>query len=292
MHDTDGGSAPLHMESARASDAALARALALVRYLRLKCPWDARQDSRSLRPYLLEEAHETAEAIMAADDDALRVELGDLLLNIAFQIALGEERGSFGVEEVVAALETKMRDRHPHVYGDAEQPPDWERLKAEERSRRGRAEDAFAGVPAALEPLDRAMRVQERAAGLNFDWPDVAGALAKVGEEVAELERELADPRSVGRGDPAARERIEDEVGDLLFAAVNVARLAGFHPSPALTTASAKFERRFTRLLELARRTGLDVQAASLAELEELWQRAKKPVDGSGTAAGDEGSAD
>jgi MazG family protein len=274
LDDIDGGSEPLHMENERVSDAALARALALVRYLRLHCPWDARQDARSLRPYLLEEAHETAEAIMAGDDDGLRAELGDLLLNVAFQIVLGEERGSFGAEDVVHALEKKMRDRHPHVYGDAEHPPDWERLKAEERRRRGDDADAFAGLPAGLEPLDRAMRVQERAAGLNFDWPNVGGALDKIREEIAELERELEVTRD-GAGEPARRERIEDEAGDLLFAAVNVARLAGVHASLALTTANAKFERRFARLLEMAGQEGLDVHSARLDELEALWQRAK-----------------
>jgi len=262
------------MESGRVSDAALARALALVRYLRLHCPWDARQDARSLRPYLLEEAHETAEAIMAGDDEGLRSELGDLLLNIAFQIVLGEERGSFGAEDVVLALEEKMRDRHPHVYGDAEHPPDWERLKAEERGRRRDDGGAFDGVPTGLEPLDRAMRVQERAAGLNFDWPDVGGAIEKIREEIVELEQEL-ESIGGGAGGPAERERIEDEVGDLLFAAVNVARLAGIHASLALTTANAKFEGRFARLLELAGEEGVDVRAADLDELEALWQRAK-----------------
>ncbi len=274
MDDIEGGSRPPHLDSGRVSDAALRRALALLRYLRLYCPWAARQDARSLRPYLLEEAHEAAEAIMAGNDDALKAELGDLLLNIAFQIVLGEERGSFDATGVVDALEAKMRDRHPHVYGDAEHQPDWERLKAEERERRGDGEDAFAGVPVGLEPLDRAMRVQERAAGLNFDWPDVGGAVEKVREEIAELEHELDAARD-GAGNPAARERIEDEVGDLLFAAVNVARLAGVHASLALTTANAKFERRFAWLLELAAGEGLDVLGADLDQLEALWQRAK-----------------
>ena len=262
------------MESGRVSDTALARAMALVRYLRLHCPWDARQDARSLRPYLLEEAHETAEAIMAGDEDGLRAELGDLLLNIAFQIVLAEERGSFGAEDVVHALELKMRDRHPHVYGDAKHAPDWERLKAKERGRRGDDRDPFSGVPAGLEPLDRAMRVQERAAGLNFDWPNVGGAIDKIREEIAELENELEGCRD-GAGDLSERERIEDEAGDLLFAAVNVARLAGVHASLALTAANAKFERRFARLLEMAAEQGLDVHGAGLDELEALWQRAK-----------------
>ena len=168
LQDPTGALDPPHLSRAEPGDSLLGRSLALVRFLRERCPWDARQDPRSLRPYLLEEAHEVADAIAAEDDDALPGELGDLLLNVAFQIVLAEEREAFESRDVLERLESKMRDRHPHIYGDAESPPDWEALKAELRAGHGeRTEpdaDVFEGVPMALEPLSRALRVQDRMA--------------------------------------------------------------------------------------------------------------------------------
>ncbi len=318
----------LHLSFAGAGDETLGRALALVRLLRERCPWDARQTPESLRPYLLEEAHETAEAIGAGGEDELATELGDLLLNLAFQVVLAEERGSFTAGNVVARLEEKMRRRHPHVYGTAEEPPDWEALKAREReageSAIDREEagsdsptvevsasaDPFAGVPETLEPLARGFRLQQRAAAYGFDWEDVAGPLAKVREELGELEEEL-DTRArterggtppppavgeVGPGRPEAASaagegpsepdaggrlpgppdpRLEEEVGDLLFAAVNLARRAGVHPSNALVAANRKFAGRFRRLLALAAARGIDPDAATLGELDRLWDEVK-----------------
>jgi ATP diphosphatase len=300
------GDEPLHAAYGRPGDAALARSLALVRLLRERCPWDARQTPRSLRPYLLEEAHETAQAVAEGDDEALATELGDLLLNVAFQIVLAEERGAFAGGDVVSRLEEKMRRRHPHVYGDAEEPPDWEALKAAERQDEmaakepgdaevpgeppaGRAggADPFAGVPAELEPLARGFRLQQRAAVVGFDWDDVAGPLAKVREELEELETELVGHarggaptggRLPGPPDP----RLEEEVGDLLFAAVNLARRAGVHPSNALTVANRKFEERFWALLSLAEERGTDPASASLAELDALWEDVKSGEPGRG----------
>ena len=296
MHDFDKSSEPLlHADRGAATDPSLGRALALVRFLRDRCPWDARQDPASLRPYLLEEAHEVAEAIVAQDDRALVAELGDLLLNLAFQIVLAEERGAFDAEEVVSRLETKMRARHPHIYGSAESPPDWEELKAEERA--GRAgdseqtseeEDPFAGVPAGLEPLSRAFRVQERVAAAGFDWPDHRGPLRKVHEEAEELLAVLESPTRAGPTSPVADEedapipghsldpRVEEEVGDLLFAAVNASRLSGAHPSNALLRAIAKFERRCREVWRLARERGLDPGEASLEQLDALWDETKR----------------
>jgi len=266
--------APPHLVRAVATDAALGRSLALVRFLRERCPWDAKQTPATLLPYLLEEAHEVADAIRDADDRELARELGDLLLNVAFQVVLGEERGSFDAADVVRELETKMRDRHPHVYGDAEEAPDWEELKARDRAdRAGAARDAdpFDGIASGLEPLSRALRLQDRAAALNFDWPDVSGALEKLREETEELRSALqSDPQAVG-----AAERVEDELGDLLFAAVNVARLAGLHPATALERASAKFAARFRALLDLARQRGIDPAASSLETLDGLWDEVK-----------------
>jgi MazG family protein len=271
-----------HLARACSGDTSLGRSLALVRYLRSGCDWDAKQTPDTLRPYLLEEAHEVAEAIRGGDDAELADELGDLLLNLAFQVVLAEERGAFAAESVVEGLERKMIERHPHLYGEAEDPPDWEELKAQLRARAAErpapGEDAksdpFAGVPGGLEPLSRALRLQDRAAARGFDWPDTGGALEKLREEIAELESELG-PRSPAMADEACAERIQDELGDLIFAAVNVARLAGAHPSVALDRASAKFEKRFRDLLRLAEERGIDPDEADLATLDRLWDEVK-----------------
>ncbi len=270
-----------HMERSLAGDASLGRSLAQVRYLRDHCDWDARQTPDTLRPYLLEEAHEVADAIVGGRDEELRQELGDLLLNVAFQIVLAEERGGFDAEGVVGEMERKMRDRHPHVYGEASEAPDWERMKAEQRERESAAAEApdeatdpFSGLPAGLEPLSRSLRMQDRAAGLNFDWPSVWGAFEKLEEELDELRGSLE--RDPGRdGGSAADPAVEDELGDLLFAAVNVARLAGIHPTRALERSAAKFASRFRAMLDLADSEGLNPREASLEDLDELWERVK-----------------
>lgn len=289
--------APDHAARARAGDELLGRVLALVRHLRTHCTWDARQTPRSLRPYLLEEAHETADAVLAGDDDELSGELGDLLLNVAFQVVLAEERGAFDGPAVVRRLEAKMRDRHPHVYGDAEEAPDWERLKARERAEAdreravadrakgapGEAADEggappspLAGIPDGLEPVSRSLRVQQRAAAVGFDWPDASGALDKLAEEIGEL-RELAAGRATGGTVPDPE--VEEEVGDLLFAAVNVARLSGVHPSAALARATRKFEARFAELTRRAGERSVDLGEASLEEMEALWREVKADED-------------
>lgn len=268
------------MQRARDGDETLARALALVRYLREHCDWDARQTPASLLPYLLEEAHEVADTVRRGDDADLPGELGDLLLNLAFQVVLAEERGAFGATDVIDELEAKMVARHPHVYGDAQEAPDWETLKAEERAATdapGSENDPLAGIPAGLEPLSRALRLQERAAGVGFDWPDAAGAIDKLREEIGELETLLGDtrpasPSSAGRPPESA---VAEEAGDLLFAAVNVCRLAGVHPLPALDAANAKFSRRFRALLAHARHRGLDVRSAGLEALDGIWDEVK-----------------
>ncbi len=272
----DEGSTPLHAVRAQAGDAALGRALALVRLLRERCPWDARQTPQSLRPYVLEEAHEVAEAIEAGDDGGLRDELGDLLLNVAFQIVLAEERGAFDAESVVEALESKMEARHPHVYGDAASPPDWEAMKARERAGdgdAGRDGDPFAGVAGGLDPLSRAARVQERMAGLGFDWDDLAGPLAKVREEAEELALVATADAGTRIGD--ASSAVEREAGDLLFAAVNAARRAGAHPANALQTAVRTFERRCRLMLAIARERGIDAASADLETLDAIWDEVK-----------------
>lgn len=278
--DPDGSDPPDHAARSRSGDELLGRALALVRHLREHCPWDARQTAESLRPYLLEEAHEAADAVLGGDADELAGELGDLLLNLAFQIVVAEEAGSFDAPEVVGRLEAKMRARHPHVYGDAEEPPDWEAAKADERRSADPVRDPFGDLPEGLDPLSRSLRVQQRAAATGFDWPEVRGAVAKLREEIGELEELLA---SGGDAEDRARAggtvpggRVEEEVGDLLFAAVSVARLAGPHPETALAAANRKFERRFAGLLRRARERDLDPGSASLEELEALWREGKE----------------
>lgn len=292
MHDSRNDSerpidAPLHTARSLPEDAVLGRALALVRFLRERCPWDARQDPRSLRPYLLEEAHEVADAINSADDASLQGELGDLLLNLAFQIVLGEERQAFDAPSVVERMEAKMEARHPHIYGDAEEPPDWEALKALERpGRAATSGDPFLGIPAALEPLSRALRVQDRMAALGFDWEDVSGPLAKVREETEEVAARLEEAadttvEDAADEDPeeaadAAREGLAEELGDLLFAVVNLARLARVHPSDALLRAIAKFEDRSRAIRRKAAERGLEWEGATLEELDALWDETKR----------------
>lgn len=269
----DDSARAVHLERCREADRALERSLGLVRLLRDRCPWDAKQTPTSLVPYLLEEAHEVADAIRSRDDSGLPGELGDLLLNVAFQVVLAEERGAFDAEIVVAALERKMVDRHPHVYGDAETAPDWESMKAKERNGDSDESDPFSGVSAGLEPLSRAARIQDRAAGRGFDWPDATGAFEKLREEVDEL-APFISARIKSEGEERAR--LEEEAGDVLFAAINVCRLTGVHPMTALDAATDKFADRFRRLVERAEAAGISVDDSSLEELDRLWEAVKR----------------
>jgi len=261
-----------HSSRALAADATLGRSLALVRFLRARCPWDAKQTPESLLPYLLEEAHEVVDAVRKSDDAELPGELGDLLLNVAFQIVLAEERQAFEAEDVVRALEEKMRDRHPHVYGDADEAPDWEGMKAKQRAAAtdGHTEP-FAGIAEGIEPLSRAIRVQERAAGVGFDWPDVSGAFEKLREEMDELEPLLEADANAER----LMERLAEEAGDVLFSAVNVCRLAGLHPMTVLEDATDKFTDRFRRLAARAQQEGVLIEQSSLETLDRLWDAVK-----------------
>ena len=251
-------------------DSALGRALGLVRDLRQRCPWDRAQNPQTLRPYLVEEALELDQAIQTDDPDAMRDELGDLLLHLAFQIVIAEERSQFNAEVVTRGLEEKMWRRHPHLFGDGRvslsDHAGWELAKRRE-PRSGGKRGTLAGLPPTLPPLLMAYRLQERAAGIGFDWPDATGPLAKVKEETAELEKEQ------GAG---SREQVEEELGDLLFAAVNLARKLGIEPNQALERANAKFQRRFEGVEALAEERGLEMGRATLEELDKLWDEVKK----------------
>src|SRR5574341_351862 len=247
-------------------DSALGRALPLVRDLRQRCPWDRGQTPETLRPYLVEEVLELDQAIRVGDPLGLRDELGDLLLHLAFQIVIAEERSQFNAETVTHHLEQKMKRRHPHLYEGAltDDHGTWERNKRRER---GEGRGTLSGLPAALPPLLMAYRMQERAAGVGFDWADETGALEKVKEETAELQR-------VARSDK--RDAIEDEVGDLLFAVVNLARKLGVEPGQALERANEKFRRRFADVERLADERGLELGRTSLEELDRLWDEVKR----------------
>jgi nucleoside triphosphate diphosphatase len=207
------------------------------------------------------------EAIDLGDEVGLRDELGDLLLNLAFQVVLAEEREVFDRHAVVLGLEAKMRRRHPHLYGLGDEEP-WESVKARERPEApSPAGPLLDDLPPDSEPLQRAHRIQARVAGVGFDWPDARGAWAKLREEVEEVGAELE------AGDASA---LEEELGDLLFAVVNVARLSGVHAPTALATANAKFVRRFGRIERLAAEQGVDMATAGLARLDELWEEVKR----------------
>ena len=245
----------------------LDRAVELVRFLRGECPWDRDQTAQSLVPHLLEEAHEVVDAIRESQDDNLEGELGDLLLNLSFQIVLGEERAAFTAASIVERLENKMWDRHPHLFGLGERE-DWEVLKAREREEKFGEERAsvLGGIPAGLDPLHKAHRIQDRVSGVGFDWADATGALDKVQEEVAEVREALAHD-----GSP----HLEEELGDLLFAVVNLVRLARSHSATALEHANRKFSRRFERLEEMATELDISIQDATLDVLDAIWDEVK-----------------
>jgi MazG family protein len=248
--------------------------LSLMRDLRRRCEWDAAQTHESLRPYLIEEAYEVDDAIRAGNDKLLREELGDLLLQVLFHSVVAEERGAFDFHDVAETFITKMKGRHPHLYGDGARQP-WERMKAKKR------ESIVDGLPADLPSLHRAFRLQDRAAGVGFDWPDVRGPIEKVKEELEEVTEEIAaHPDLASRtATPNYDEhhvRLEDELGDLLFAVVNLCRKAGVHPALALDRANVKFARRFKNVEKLAAERGIKVGQASLEELDRIWDEVKK----------------
>lgn len=248
-------------------NSALGRAMAMVADLRRRCPWDRVQTRETLRPYLLEEVHELAAAVGERDPAAIRAEVSDLLLHLAWQLVLAEESREFTPDDVAADLVRKMRRRHPHLFelGPRES---WESLKRRER-RPGHG--TLDGLPPTLPDLLMAYRLQARAASVGFDWPDVEGPLAKVREEITEIETEWR----AESGTPASMARVEEEIGDLLFSVVNLARKLGVQPGPALEGANRKFQKRFGRVEELAAARGIEVDRAGLDQLDRLWDEVK-----------------
>ena len=238
------------------------------------CPWDLEQDFSTIAPYTIEEAYEVADAIEREDWDELRSELGDFLFQVVFYAQMACEKGYFDFDEVVDGITEKMRRRHPHVFGDAEERDmravrgRWEDIKEQERE----AHDdpsALAGVARALPALKRAQKLGKRASRVGFDWPDRSGVQQKIHEELDEL----AD--AAGTREPS---RIEDELGDLLFAVVNLARHLDVDPEKALMKANRKFERRFRAMEEDLRDSGLEMRRESLESLDRYWRKAKKRV--------------
>jgi len=273
------------------------------------CPWDREQTFDSIKPYTLEEAYEVLEAIDNRDWDELKGELGDLLLQVLFYAEMAQEDGRFSIDDVLERLSTKLVNRHPHVFGDvkAETSADvlrnWEALKAEEKKKRleaggGKAakeeakpESVLAGVSSAIPALLEAYKLSSRAAHVGFDWPNVEGLFDKLAEETTELKHELEQfpapgPRPAHRGIAGShtgavvpgeelKARLEDEIGDMLFVLVNIARYLSLDPESALKKTNRKFKRRFQWLEQEIRRSGRRLEDATLDEMEALWQQSK-----------------
>jgi ATP diphosphatase len=243
------------------------------------CPWDLQQDFATIAPYTIEEAHEVAEAIARGDLDDLKDELGDLLLQVVFHARMAQEQAAFAFEDVVLAITEKLIRRHPHVFGETrdlsadEVKGLWEKIKAQEKAerRKRRAGDdeagALAGIPSGLPALMRALRLQQKASRVGFDWNDPKAVLAKIREEADEIEAALAT---------LDRKAAADEVGDLMFALVNLARHLDIDPDAALRGTNAKFERRFAAIEAALARRGKTPSEATLAEMDALWNEAKE----------------
>ncbi len=261
--------------------ARLIEIMAALRTPKTGCPWDLEQNFATIAPYTIEEAYEVADAITRGDLDDLRDELGDLLLQVVFHARMAQEQGSFDFGDVVTAITEKLIRRHPHVFGDTRNlTPDqvkglWSKIKAEEKAERdARHRQAgketpsgtLSGVSAGLPTLERALKLQARAGTVGFDWNDPKAVLDKIAEEAEEISSAIAS----GSQDAAA-----EEIGDLMFAVVNLARHLKVNPETALRAANAKFERRFASIERALARQGKTPEQASLAEMDALWNEAK-----------------
>lgn len=268
------------------------------------CPWDREQTFDSIKPYTVEETYEVLEAIDNRDWQELPGELGDLLLQVLFYAEMAREGGLFSIDDVLERLSSKLVSRHPHVFGDVEARTsgqvlrNWEKLKEEERSRKNAvtgdpvpANSLLDGVSAAMPALVEARKLGSRAAGVGFDWPEIDGILDKLHEEAEELREvfkqspvPVPQPKSSHAGPPQIpeelRARIEDEIGDLFFTVVNLARQLSVDPESALRRSNRKFRRRFQQMEEALREQGRALPGATLEEMEQLWQAAKRNHSG------------
>jgi MazG family protein len=286
------------------------RAVAIMERLRAPggCPWDREQTFDSIKPYTLEETYEVLEAIDNRDWEELTGELGDLLLQVLFYSEMAKEQGTFSIDDVLDRLSRKLVDRHPHVFGDikadtpAEVKRNWEALKTEERKKRfqGTADAAdsaakpapsiLAGISSSMPSLLEAQKLSSRAAQVGFDWPDMEGLFDKLSEETSELRQHLREfpapgPRPEGRGLAGSgrqslpedlKARLEEEVGDLFFVLVNIARYLSIDPESALRKTNRKFRRRFEWMERRLHESGSAPESVSMDELESLWQQAKQ----------------
>lgn len=237
------------------------------------CPWDRKQTVSTFRVYLIEELHELLEAIELDDRSMIKEELGDLLFQVIFLNNLYEEQGSFTLSEVIDGINAKMIRRHPHVFGGAKVDSEkelrriWNLAKTDENLLKGKEDRGNFSFPRSLPALNRAQRVSERAVSSGFEWPDITAVFAKLEEELAELKEAT---------DQGSREKIEEEIGDLLFTMVNIARKSGFDAETSLQKATDKFIKRFTRMAKLAEKTGTPLEDLDVSAMQNYWQRIKK----------------
>lgn len=237
------------------------------------CPWDLKQTHETLRPHLIEESAEVLAAIESGDKTNLREELGDLLLQVVFHAQLAQENGDFTIEDVALAINEKLVRRHPHIFGDVRADDaetvkaNWDAIKAQEKAERGETQTSILGdIPAQLPALSSALKISKRAARVGFEWPDEAGVVEKLREEVGEVEEALAHE---------SPERIAEELGDLLFTIVNLARWRGLDAELALRDNNRKFRGRFEQMETQAARRGWDLESLTEAQWDELWNLAK-----------------
>ncbi len=243
--------------------------LSIIDKLRINCPWDMKQTFQSLRKLTIEETYELAEAISSENDDGIRNELGDLMLHLVFYAKIGSERGTFTMQDVLHGINEKLIYRHPHVFGDvkvsgaSEVEENWEHLKIKENNS---YKPVLSGVPASLPAIIKANRIQEKVRGVGFDWEKREQIWDKVGEEITELKNEIRD------GD---KERIESELGDVMFSLINASRLYDIDPEGALEKTNRKFIRRFNYLEKETLRKGISLHDMSLDEMNVIWEKAK-----------------
>ena len=246
---------------------AIERLLTIMDELREKCPWDRKQTFESLRYLTIEETYELSESLLGGDHDEIKSELGDLLLHVVFYAKIGSEQSSFDIADVANRICDKLIERHPHVYGDVEANSDeevkqnWEKIKLKEDNK-----GVLSGVPASLPPLVKAYRMQEKAAGVGFDWQHINGVVQKIEEELREFYFEVNQKN---------QNRAEEEFGDLLFSLVNYARFMGINPDDALSNTNQKFRKRFVKMESKISERQIDMSQLDLDKWEKLWQEVK-----------------